>query len=253
MTRVFPLSIFPSLFFHSVAQAASLTVFCSGGMYPVIDALKPDYQKKTGDDIHLVAAPSMGNTPEAIPRRLAEQQPADVLAMVDYAIKPLEKQQQVISDTHRVLAHSWIALAVKQGAEVPDISTLPRFKQVLLEAKSIAYSDSASGRYISNTLFKKLGIEAQVKNKSFTVAGTPVGKALAEDKADIGFQQNSELRAVKGITVVGFIPQEVQQDTLYGAVVTQSSQNKKAAQAFIQFLASDRAKNVMREKGLSPL
>lgn len=231
--------------------AATLKVFCSGGMFPVIQALKTDYQQQSGNHIALEAAPSMGDTAQAIPNRLARHDDADVLVMVDYAIKPLEQKKWVQTETHKILAHSWIAMAVKQGVTPPDISTVTKFKQVLTEAPSIAVSDSASGRYIRTAMLKKLSLGQKTANKIFTVPATPVGEAVAQGKASIGFQQNSELKAVKGITLVGLIPQAAQQDTLYGAVVTRSTKQQKAASEFISYLSSEKAKAMMKEKGLT--
>jgi len=239
-----------ALLFAAPGWSETLRVFCSGGMYPVVESLKADYEKSSGNQLTLEAAPSMGDTPQAIPNRLKRHDDADVLVMVDYAIKPLA--QQVKSDTHQVLAHSYIAMAVKQGRPVPDISSVAKFKQVLTEASTIAVSDSASGRYIRNEMLKKLQLGEQTAKKVVVIPATPVGEAVAEGKAPIGFQQNSELQAVKGITIVGLIPPAVQQDTLYGAVVTMSSKYPQAAEHFVHYLQSEQAKKVMREKGLTP-
>ncbi|WP_343550709.1 substrate-binding domain-containing protein [Pantoea sp.] len=237
---------------QSSAQAATLKVFSSGGMYPVIESLKQDYQQQTGNNIQLEAAPSMGDTPQAIPNRLKRHDNADVLVMVDYAIKPLEQANWVDSSSHQVLAHSYIAMAVKQGMAPMDISTVAKFKQVLTEASSIAVSDSASGKYIQSKMLDKLELGPKTAQKVAVIPATPVGEAVAQGKAEIGFQQNSELKAVKGITIVGLIPQAVQQDTLYGAVITRDTQQKREAAQFVKYLQSDKARKMMLEKGLTP-
>ncbi|MFJ5161128.1 substrate-binding domain-containing protein [Pantoea sp. NPDC088449] len=237
---------------QSGVQAATLKVFSSGGMYPVIESLKQDYQQKTGNSIQLEAAPSMGDTPQAIPNRLKRHDSADVLVMVDYAIKPLEQANWVDSHSHQVLAHSYIAMAVKQGSGQPDISSVAKFKQALTEASSIAVSDSASGKYIQTKMLGKLALGAETAKKIAVIPATPVGEAVAQGKAELGFQQNSELKAVQGITIVGLIPQAVQQDTLYGAVITRDTQQKRAAAQFVKYLQSDKARQMMQEKGLTP-
>lgn len=247
------LILLSALMFVSPVGAETLRVFCSGGMFPVIKSLKQEYEQKTGNTLTLEAAPSMGDTPQAIPNRLKRHDDADVLVMVDYAIKPLVEKQQAKADTHQVLAHSYIAMAVKEGAAAPDISNLSKFKQVLTEASMIAVSDSASGKYIRSEMLKKLHLGEKTAKKIVVIPATPVGEAVAEGKAPIGFQQNSELKAVKGITIVGLIPQAAQQDTLYGAVVTTTSKQPKAAVDFVHYLQTDRVKDVMRDKGLTPL
>ena len=104
-------------------------------------------------------------------------------------------------------------MVVRAGAAKPDISTVETLRSTLLAAKSIAYSDSGSGTYLSTTLFPKLGIADEVAGKSRKVrgppSGEPVGAVVARGEAEIGLQQVSELIHVPGITFVGAIPAEV--------------------------------------------
>ena len=90
----------------------------------------------------------MGKSPEAIPNRLARGEPADAVIMVGYALDELIKQGKVIPDSRVELADSRIGMVVREGAAKPDISSPEALRQALLHAKSIAYSDSASGVYI---------------------------------------------------------------------------------------------------------
>src|ERR1700746_3935176 len=92
--------------------------------------------------------------------------PADVLIMVGYALGDLAKQGKVIADSRIDLVKSPIGIAVKSGAPKPDISSTESVKRALLAAKSIAYSDSASGVYVSTEMFTKLGIADEVKDKA---------------------------------------------------------------------------------------
>ena len=99
---------------------------------------------------------------------------------------------------------------VRAGAPKPDVSTVEALKQALLAAKSVAYSDSASGVYISNEMFKKMGIEAEMAGKARMIPAEPVEAVVARGEAEIGFQQISELKPIKGIQLVGPVPAEVQ-------------------------------------------
>ena len=110
---------------------------------------------------------------------------------------------------------------MKAGAPRPDISTVEGLKRALLAAKSIAYSDSASGVYIQNEMFKRLGIEDQVKGKARMIPAIPVGEVVARGEAEIGFQQISELKPIKGIDLVGPLPPQVQQYTVFSAGVVE--------------------------------
>ncbi|PIJ49307.1 hypothetical protein BL250_12045 [Erwinia sp. OLTSP20] len=245
-----PLMLFSA---QSVARETTLIVFCSGGLMGVLEQLAPVWQQRTGVHLQLEAAPSMGNTPQSIPQRLAHHQPADVLVMVDAGIKPLVERKWVSINNRLPLANSYVALAIAAGKRKPDISTPDKLKAVLLQAHHVAYSDSASGRYVSEKLYKKLGIEKQMLAKSTMIPATPVGKIVASGKADVGFQQLSELQAVKGITVVGLLPGSLQKTTLYSAVPVDNSAHPSLARDFIHYLSSADVAGIIRQKGMSPI
>jgi len=135
------------------AQADEITVMISGGFSAALDKLAPQYEAKTGDTIRIVHGPSMGNSAEAIPHRLAAGQPADAVIMVGYALDKLQQDGKIAAGSRTELADSRIGLVVRAGETAPDISTVATLKATLLNAKSIAYSDSASGRYVQSTLF----------------------------------------------------------------------------------------------------
>jgi molybdate transport system substrate-binding protein len=130
------------------------------------------------------------------------------------AADELGRRGLVRADSKIELAQSLIGMVVRAEAAKPDIGSVKAFRSTLLATKSIAYSDSGSGTYVSTTLFPKLGIADQIASKSRKVrgppSGEPVAKVVARGEAEIGFQQVSELIHVPGITYVGTIPAEVQ-------------------------------------------
>jgi molybdate transport system substrate-binding protein len=143
-------------------------------------------------------------------------------------------------------------MCVRGGAPVPDISTVDKFRQVLLNAKSIAYSDSSSGVYIETTLFRKLGIASQVQGKAHQIPGTPVAEIVAQGKAEIGFQEVAEILPVEGATFVGRIPDHVEYLTRFSAAVASRSRNQALAMRLIEYLASPTALPVLEKMGLEP-
>ena len=112
----------------------------------------------------------------------------------------------MVADSRVDLVKSPIGIAVKSGAPKPDISSSDALKRALLAAKSVAYSDSASGVYISTEMFQKLGIADEMKDKARNIPAAPVGGVVARGDAEIGFQQISELKPVAGIDIVGPLP-----------------------------------------------
>ena len=157
---------------------------------------------------------------------------------------------QVKGETKIDLARSKIAMAMKAGSDKPDISTMEGFKAALLKAKSIAYSDSASGVYIENEMYKKLGMEAELKPKSKMIIAERVGNVVARGDAEVGFQQVSELLPVPGIVYVGTIPDAVQKVTDFSAVNTSTTTKHELIKSFPAFLMSPASRAVVEATGI---
>jgi len=234
-------------------EAAEIRVLISGGYTAAFKELAPIFEQASGTKVDIVPGPSMGDTPNAIPTRLARGEPADVLIMVGYALDKLNAEGKVKPGSAAALARSPIGVAVKAGAPVPDISTLEAFKKALLDAKSVAYSDSASGVYVSTEMFQKMGIADAMKGKARMIPADPVAGIVARGDAELGLQQVAELLPVPGITFVGKIPQEVQKITIYATGVVATSKEPVAAQALIDFLRSPKAADAVTKSGLEPI
>jgi molybdate transport system substrate-binding protein len=225
----------------------------SGGFTAAYKILVAEWEKSSGHRVETVYGASMGETPTAIPNRLARGEQADIVILARAALDALVKDGKIVAGSQVDLVRSRIGMAVKAGARKPDISTEARFREALLEAKSIVYSDSASGVYISTEMFKKLGIADQVAGRTKMVAGTPVGEIVAKGEAEIGFQQISELLPVHGITLVGAIPDPVQRITTFSAGLSATSRAQEAAHQLVAYLSSKHAWPVIRRSGLDPM
>jgi molybdate transport system substrate-binding protein len=235
------------------ASAAEVRVMISGGLSAAYNALVPEFERLTGNKVLTAYGPSMGTTVNAIPIRLERGEPADVLIMVGYALGDLIKQGKVVADSRVDLVRSAIGLAVRAGAEKPDISSADALQRALLAAKSIAYSDSASGVYVSTELFQRLGIAEQMKGKARQIPAEPVAGVVARGEAEIGFQQISEMLSVPGVDIVGPLPAELQKITVFSAGIATASREPDAGRALIQFLASPAASAAIVKSGLEPI
>jgi molybdate transport system substrate-binding protein len=234
------------------ALAEDIHVVVSGGFAAAYKELSVTFEKNTHHHLITEWGASMGKTSTAIPMRLDRGEAVDVVILAREGLDPLVAKGQVMSGSDVNLVRSKIAMAVREGAPVPDITTVEAFKSALLNAKSVAYSDSASGVYLSTELFKRLGIDKEIAGKSRTVPGTPVGEIIARGEAEIGFQQYSELLPVKGIRIAGPIPDETQKVTVFSAGVTTNAKAPAGARALIKFLASPAAYPAIEASGLEP-
>ncbi len=252
MSKPLTAAVLALLALPATGYAADVTVMISGGFMSSLKELTPGFEKATGDHVVVVPGPSMGTTANAIPVRLARGEPDDVLIMVGYALDSLLKDGRAQPGSKVDVALSPIGMAVKAGVPVPDISTVDKLRAVLLGAKSIAYSDSASGVYIQNEMFKKLGIEDQMRGKAHMIPATPVGEIVAQGEAEVGFQQVAELLPVPGIAFAGRLPPEVQQVTVYSAGLAAGAKDVEGGRALIRYLTSPAAAPVIEKNGLQP-
>jgi len=239
-----------------VAFAADVRVMISAGFYHVYAELGPAFERASGHHLITTRGPSMGDSPEAIPARLARGEAADVVILDGGAADRLATRGLARADSKMMLARSLIGMVVRQGAAKPDIGSVDAFKHTLLAAKSIAYSDSGSGTYLSTQLFAKLGVADSVLPRSRRVRGPPSGEpvaaVVARGEAEIGFQQVSELMHVAGADYVGTIPAELQPGFTFAGVLTTSAQQAEAAVALLRYLNSPEAAAVITKAGLSP-
>jgi molybdate transport system substrate-binding protein len=235
------------------AGGAGLAVMSSAGFAAAYVELVPAFQRTSRTRLMTSYGPSIGTAPDAIPSRMQRGEPVDVVIMASPGLVALIQQGKVVADSRVDLARSRIGMAVRAGAPRPDIRTVDAFRQALLDARSIAYSDSVSGIYVSTQLFARLGIADQVRGKAMQIQSERVGNSVARGEAEIGFQQISELLPVPGIDIVGPIPDEVQKITIFSAAVTASARQPQAARALIRYLSSPDAIPAITRSGLEPV
>ncbi len=213
----------------------------------------PEFERATGNKIVTAYGASMGNAPDSIPSRLDRGEPDDVVILADSALDELIKRGKVVPGSRVDLVRSSIGMAIRAGAPKPDISTIDALKRTLLQAKSIAYSASASGVYLSHDLFPRLGIADQIQRKCQRIPSGPVGVAVARGDAEIGFQQISELLPVPGIDYVGPLPPGAQKVTVFSAGIAVGARQPDAARALIRFLGSPAVVPAIKKSGLEPV
>lgn len=230
------------------AVAAELKVLTAGAFKPVVVALAPAFEKQTG--YRLVVD---NDTAGALHRRISNGEVFDVVVLTPAAIEQLGKAGKVDADTAKPLARVAIGVAVKHGAAAPDIGSVAAFRQALLAAHAVAYIDPASGGssgiYLSQ-LFAAMGIAQQIHAKEVLVPGGLVAQRVVDGEADIAIHQVSEILAVPGATLVGPIPAEIQNYTVYAGALSPSARDPAVAQSFLALLGSAEARAVLNAKGM---
>jgi molybdate transport system substrate-binding protein len=235
------------------ALADEVKVMISGGFASAYRELGPQFEAATGYKLITVWGPAVGTAANAIPVRLARGEWADVLIVVGYALDEQIKAGKVLPDSKVDFARSAIGMVVREGTPKPHISSPDALRRALLAAKSVVYPDSPSGVYVGSELFRRLGIAGPMESKSRMIPVAEVADAVANGEAEIGIQQVVELLPVKGVTVVGSLPAELQGYTVFSGGIATNAKNPDGAEALIHFLSSPDAAPAISKTGLEPL
>jgi len=233
-------------------DADDVRVMTSGAFTAALLDLKTEFERTTPHKI-VVVTTTMGTGETSIENRLKRGEPGDVVIVNAEALDDFIKQGTVVAGSRVDVARSAFGMAVRAGAPVPDVSTVDAFKRALLAAKSIAYSASVSGTYLSTELFQRLGIADRVLPKSRRIKGERVGAVVARGDAEVGFQQISELMPVPGITLTGPLPDGVQRVTVFSAGIAAKAPSPAAAKQLVDYLVSPAAAAFVRKSGMEPL
>jgi molybdate transport system substrate-binding protein len=230
------------------AAAAEIKVLSAGALRPVLPGLAELFQRETGQVVMLAFG-----TAGAVRQKTAAGEPADVVIATDIGIDELVRQGHVAAGTRTDIARVGMGVAIRQGTPLPDISSTEAFRQALLAARSIVYNDPAigatSGIHFAGVL-ERLGIAEAVKDKTVLWPGGYAAEAVATGRADLCVHQISEILPVKGVTLVGPLPRDLQKITTYSAGVLARGAMPDAARAFIAFLARPAFKPTFAEAGL---
>ena len=208
--------------------------------------LVPEFERTTGHKVVTIWIPSV-----QMMNRLKGGETVDLVIMAAGAIDELIKLGKIAAGSRVDLAKSGVGVAVRAGAPRPDISSGEALKRAVLAAKSIVYSHGPSGVYIAG-LFQRMGIAEELKSKIKLVQGEPAGAVVARGEAEIGFQQMSELLPVPGIDLLGPLPADVQQITVFSAGLHVGAKKPDAARALVKFMTAPAAVPVIRKNGMEP-
>jgi molybdate transport system substrate-binding protein len=235
-------------FLVGTAEASEVKVLASTAIKTALEVLAPQFESAANHKLFIVYGASARLQLEI------EKGEAFDLAILSTAVTDaLIKEGKLVAATRVDIARSGAGVAVRNGAPKPDISTTESFKQALLNAKSLGYSEAgASGQFLM-AMFQRLGIAEEMRPKlKLARPNQPSLQALADGEIDIGIPQISEALVFPGVDLVGPLPPDVQVYTVLPAAVATNAENPDAAKALLEFLATPAAISVLRAKGLEP-
>jgi molybdate transport system substrate-binding protein len=231
----------------TTVKAAELKVLTAGAMKQVVLALQPEFEKRG----HKLIVDN--DTAGGLQKRIEGGEAFDVVVITPAVLDQLAAKGKIAPATKVNLARVAIGVMVRPGAKLPDISTVDAFRQALLDAKSVAYIDPASGGssgiYLDK-LFEKMGIADAIRAKAKLKRGGYVADLLVSGEAELGIHQISEILPVKGVILVGPLPAEIQNYTVYAGALSTAAKDAAAAKAFLDLLAGPAAAAILRDKGM---
>jgi molybdate transport system substrate-binding protein len=235
----------------TTAAAGEIKVLHGGAFTQMMTAIVPDFEKATGNKVV-----TERDTVGALMKAIEGGASFDMAVLTPEAIDELIKKGRVVAGSRADLAKVGVGVVVKSGTPRPDIGSVDAFKKTLIDAKSVAYIDpqagGSSGIYVAR-LLDKLGIAAEIKPKAVLIHGGAVAEHVVDGEAEIGIHQISEILPVKGATLVGPLPEEIQNLTVYSAGISSNARDPGAAKALIASFATPKAIAMMKERGVAPV
>jgi molybdate transport system substrate-binding protein len=230
---------------------AEIKVMSAGAVQSMVEALGREFERASGNKLDLIF-----NTAGALRERVKSGEAADLVILSESIIASLDKSGMFVPGSIINLGRTVTGVAVREGAPVPDISTPAAFKQALLKAKTVAYTDpkaGGSGGIMFAAMLERLGIAEAVNKKAVLgKRGSEVAASIAEGRAEIGTTFISEVLPVKGVKVIGPLPGELHTANTYTAAIPAGSASHAAATALLRALTDPATRARWSAAGLEP-
>jgi len=230
---------------------SEIKVMSAGAVQSMVAALGAEFERETGQKLNIIF-----NTAGSLRDRIKNGESADLVILSQSAIAELERLGLLVPGSRIDLGRTVTGVAVKEGAVAPDISTPEAFKQTLLKARSVAYTDpkaGGTGGIMFAGLLERLGIADEINRKAVLgKRGHEVALSIAEGRAEIGTTFISEVLPVKGVRVVGPLPGELHNANTYTAAVHAGSAAREGALALLRKLTDPATRSRWAAAGLEP-
>jgi molybdate transport system substrate-binding protein len=233
-------------------ESARLDVLISGGFSGAYMQLVAQFERTSGIKVTTGSGASQGTGPQTIAAQLARGVPADVVILSREGLSELIAANRIVPGTDVDLARVPLGVAVRSGAAKPDVGTVEAFKQILLKAKTVVVPASTSGIWLTTELFPRLGIAGQIDVRAMP-RGADATAMVAAGDADVGVLPVSEIVQAAGVDLAGPIAAEIQFVQMFSVAIVAGSAAIEGAKRLIEFLASARACEAIRNSGMEPL
>jgi molybdate transport system substrate-binding protein len=230
----------------TVSDSGQLTLFSGGAMRRFLVEALPLFERDSGIRIETRFAPTREHM-----AAIESGDAFDIALLPRWAIDQLTVNGHIAAGSASDAVRSLVGLMVRDGAPLPDISTVEALKRTLRRAKSVSYSKGPSGLWVAEML-ERIGMAPELMDKVVFAIGRPVGAVIASGEAEIGMQQIIEITPVQGARLVGPLPEELTNYVLYSTGFAPGASRLDEARALARFLASPASVAIIRGKGMAP-
>jgi molybdate transport system substrate-binding protein len=224
---------------------SALKMLSSMATRELLNELLAQYERSTGQAVMTEAAGGVD-----VAKRVRAGESVDVVVLSSTAIDSLIAAGSLLPDSRVDLVKSGVAIAVREGAAEPDVTSEEAVKRAVLSAKTLSYSTGPSGVYLEK-LFERWGILEEIRSRIVVPPpGVPVGSLVAGGTVALGFQQLSELMSLAGIKVVGPLPAAIQTITLFSGGISPGCEQPELGRALLAYMASPSVADVKQRFGM---
>ena len=241
--------VFMSASYWGAANAVEIDVMSTGAVKAAFTDAADKWMKDTGHKVVATFDPA-----GPLRQKIAAGVRGDIVIIPVENFAALERDGVIVPGTRRDLGAVSLGAAVKEGAPVPDISSVDALKSTLRSAKTVTYMDperGSSGKYFDTVVLARLGMRDEVRAKAKLGQGGSTADKVASGEAEIAFQNVTELMNVKGAKVVGLLPAELQSPIVYSGAVMKDAKHPREAQDLLDFLASPEGRKTFLQRGFA--
>jgi molybdate transport system substrate-binding protein len=228
--------------------AADLKIFAPRSMWPVLQAIGPQFEATSGHKLTVVT-----DIAATLADRIMQGAAFDIFIGPPVQMNRLIRDGKVLAETLTAVAHSGIGVAIRAGAPKPDISSVAAFRSALLNARSIGYlkQDGTSGAYVHD-LLERIGILEALRSKVVRPETDIVSELVAKGEVELGMVVITQIMTTPGVELVGPIPREFQSYIRWSGAVSTTSAAPRAARDLLDFLTGPTALPVLKAQGMEP-
>jgi molybdate transport system substrate-binding protein len=229
------------------AEAIETRVFSSAAPRPILREMAPVFERATGQRLTIEYAFAAD-----LKRRIEAGNPFDVAILPPDMADDLVRREKLVAGSRVDLGRTGLGVAMRNGAPKPDVGTVDAFRRTLLAAPTVAYADGGSSGIQFRSILARLGIAEAMRPKLRPYPTGGAVEAVARGEADVVVIGSSPILSRPDVTLVGWLPPELQSYIVFTGSIGVAAKQPQAAQTLLNLLTSPSAVELFKSQGFEP-